>query len=172
MGIKPFENPRLHGEAVGVLARHAWATPGFMVEFSERTTGFVPTILGIIERGVRAIGSKASQAADSDSDVQVTGGHVRGFQNLCELTLALLGLRELPSGAVLAPGTPRMIRLARSIRLTDSLLTRAGRDVRTSLSFSVEKPDDLGRVTDLAYLTNLLLVGSESGLRVVRVEGD
>jgi hypothetical protein len=167
--IEPFENPRLHGEAMGVLARQAWRAPNFVLEFAERTPNFVPIAVRLIERGMRAIASKAAQALDKESDVELLGGHVRGFQNLCELTLALLRLRGTEFGAGLAPGSPRMARLAKTVRMTDSLIVRAGKAPRTSLRLGVAKSEDLHRVSDLAYATNSFLLGAE-GLNLIRID--
>lgn len=167
--IEPFENPRLHGEAMGVLARQAWRFPEFVLEFAERTPGFVSAALRLIERGLRAIASKAAQALDKDSDVELLGGHVRGFQTLCELTLALLRLRGTELGVALAPGSPRMARLAKTIRMTDSLIVRVGKTPRTSLRLGVVKSDDLHRVSDLAYAANSFLLGAE-GLNLIRID--
>ena len=157
--IEPYENPQLYGGSIYEIARTAWILPDFLEDFASRNPDFVQKSLHVIERGIRNVVSKAAQAIDPDSETEIYGGHVRGFQSCCELVLALLRLRDTQLGVPLAAGSPRMSRLAKSIRRADCLLTRADKKVRPSLDFGLAKPESLARVSDLAYAANYYLLG-------------
>ena len=161
LGIHPSENPRLYGRSILAIAETAWEASDFIEAFAERnhSPSFIDTVLRVSQKGVQNIASKAAQACNSDTGL--SGGHARTFQAWCELILALLRLRGSPLGGSLTAGSPPMIRLAKTIRRADCLLTRAGMEVRTSLNPETSKPEALGRVTDLAFTVNYYLVGSE-----------
>lgn len=160
--IEPYDNPRLYGESIYEVAHTVWVLPGFLEDFAERNSRFVQTSLLAIERGVRNVVSKAAQAIDPNSEITISRGYVRRFQSCCELVLALVRLRDTQLGAPLSFGSPRMSQLAKSIRRADCLLTQAGMEVRTSLDFELDKPNQLAQVSDLAYATNYYLLGHET----------
>ena len=174
--IQPFENPQLYGQSVGVLAKQAWNDPEFISTFAQRIPEFVPVALRVIERGIRAIASKAAQSIEPNSEVKLLGGHIRGFEDLCELTLALLRLRGTSFGSWLEIGIPRMVRLAKLVRMTDSLIVRSKpkKEVKNHLKLKVSKPDELYRVSALAYAVNSFLLGFEDSnfIRIEAVPGD
>ena len=163
--IEPYDNPRLYGEAVREIARTAWVLPGFLEDFAKRNPDFVQKSFRIIERGVRDVVSKAVQAMEPDSETKISGGHIRGFQACCELVLALLRLSDTP----LVANPSRMSQLAKSIRRADCLLTKAGKEVRTSLDFGLAQPESLARVSSLAYAASYYLVGHET-TNLVRID--
>ena len=160
--IEPYDNPKLYGESIRQIALTAQILPNFLEEFAKRNSRFVQTSLLAIERGVRNVVSKAAQAIDPDSEITISGGHVRRFQSCCELVLALLRLRNTQLGALLSSSSPRMSQLAKSIRRADCLLTHAGKNVRTSLNFGLNKPKQLACVSDLAHAANYYLLGHET----------
>ena len=164
--IEPYENPRLYGEAMRELAHTAWVLPDFLADFAQRNPDFVQKSFRIIERGVRDVVSKAAQAMEPDSETEIYGGHIRGFQACCELVLALLRLRDTPRVA----NPSRMSQLAKSIRRADCLLTHAGKKVRNSLYFELDQPEELARVSDLAYAAIYYLMGHETTNLVRRGE--
>ncbi len=164
--IEPYENPRLYGEAIREIAHTAWVLPDFLADFAQRNPDFVQKSFRIIERGVRDVVSKAAQAMEPDSETEIYGGHIRGFQACCELVLALLRLPDTPRVA----NPSRMSQLAKSIRRADCLLTHAGKKVRTSLDFGLGQPKELARVSDLAYAASYYLVGHETTNLVRRRE--
>ena len=153
--IEPCDNPQLYGASIYEIARSARVLPDFLEEFANRNPDFVQKSLHVIERGVRDIVSKAAQALDPDSEVEIFRGHVKGFQSYCELVLALL---RLPNTRQIA-GTTRMSLLAKNIRRADCLLKYSGKEVRTSLYFDLKKPQSLARVSNLAYYANHYLLG-------------
>lgn len=167
--IEPYENPRLYGESIHEITHTAWVLPDFLEDFAGRNSRFVQESLLAIERSVRNVVSKAAQAIEPNSETKISGGHVRRFQDCCELVLALLRLRDTQLGAPLAAGSPRMSRLAKSIRRADCLLTRAGKEVRTSLDFGLNKPEPLARVSDLAYAANYYLLG-DTTMNLARID--
>ena len=167
--IEPYENPQLYGGSIYEIARTAWILPDFLENFAKRNPDFVQKSLHVIERGVRNVVSKAAQALDPDSETEIYVGHLRGFQSYCELALALLRLGDTQLGAPLAAGSPRMSRLAKSIRRADCLLTRAGKEVRTSLDLELDKPEPLARVSDLAYAANYYLLG-DATMNLARID--
>lgn len=160
--IEPYDHPKLYGESIREIALTAQILPNFLEEFAKRNSRFVQTSLLAIERGVRNVVSKSAQAIDPDSETKIKRGHVRGFQSCCELVLALFRLRDIQLGASLAAGSPRMSRLAKSIRRADCLLTHAGMEVHTFLDFGLDKPKQLAHVSDLAYAANYYLLGHET----------
>jgi len=170
-GIEPYENPQLHGAAVRAMARGVWRVEGFLENFAQRHRGFVSRTLHIVERGVLATLRKAAGAVDPHSDVQLYGGHVRGFQANCELMLGLLALRGTAMGELLAVGTPRMLRLAKEMRRADCLITKAGKTVGSMLGLQVpaEEKEGLERVSDLVFVLNSYLTGA-AGLNTIRIE--
>ena len=153
--IEPYENPQLYGESIYEIARTAWILPDFLENFAKCNPDFVQKSLHVIERGVRNVVSKAAQAFDTNSEIEIFEGHIRGFQSYCSLVLALL---RLPNTRQVA-GPARMSLLAKSIRRADCLLTRAEKEVRTSLYFGLNKPEALAQVSDLAYAANYYLLG-------------
>ena len=153
--IEPYENPQLYGESIYEIARTAWILPDFLENFAKCNPDFVQKSLHVIERGVRNVVSKAAQAFDTNSEIEIFEGHIRGFQSYCSLVLALL---RLPNTRQVA-GPARMSLLAKSIRRADCLLTRAGKRVHTSLDFELDKPEALAQVSDLAYAANYYLLG-------------
>ena len=157
--IEPYENPQLYGASIYEITRTAWVLPYFLEDFSNRNPDFVQTSLRVIERGIQNIVSKAAQDIDPDSETELYRGHIRGFESHCKLVLALLRLRDTQLGAPLAAGSPRMSRLAKSIRRADCLLTRANKKVPPSLDFGLAKSESLARVSDLAYAANYYLLG-------------
>ena len=161
LGIHPWENPRLYGRSIVAMAETAWEASDFIEAFADRNPGFIDTVLRESRKGVQNIASKAAQACEPDSQTRISGDHARTFQAWCELILALLRLRGSPLGGSLTAGSPAMIRLAKTIRRADCLLTRVGREVRTSLNPEASKPETLARVSDLAFTVNYHLVGSE-----------
>ena len=161
LGIHPWENPRLYGRSIVAMAETAWEASDFIEAFADRNPGFIDTVLRESRKGVQNIASKAAQACEPDSQTKISGDHARTFQAWCELILALLRLRGSPLDGSLTAGSPAMIRLAKTIRRADCLLTRAGREVRTSLNPEASKPETLARVSDLAFTVNYHLVGSE-----------
>ena len=163
--IEPYENPRLYGEAIREIARTAWVLPDFPEDFAKRNPDFVQQSFRIIEHGVRDVVSKAAQAMEPDSETEIYGGHIRGFQACCELLLALLRLRDTP----LVASPSRMSQLAKSIRRADCLLTYAEKEVRTSLYFELDQPEELYRVSDLAYAASYYLMGHET-TNLVRID--
>ena len=134
-------------------------------DFAKRNPDFVQKSFRIIERGVRDVVSKAAQAMEPDSETEIYGGHIRGFQACCELVLALLRLSDTP----LVANPSRMSQLAKSIRRADCLLTKAEKEVRTSLNFGLAQPESLARVSDLAYAASYYLVGHET-TNLVRID--
>ena len=134
-------------------------------DFAKRNPDFVQKSFRIIERGVRDVVSKAAQAMEPDSETEIYGGHIRGFQACCELVLALLRLSDTP----LVANPSRMSQLAKSIRRADCLLTKAEKKVRTSLNFGLARPESLARVSDLAYAASYYLVGHET-TNLVRID--
>ena len=152
--IEPYENPQLYGESTYEIARTAWILPDFLEDFAKRNPDFVQKSLHVIERGVRNVVSKVAQALDTNSEIEIFEGHIQGFQSYCNLVLALL---RLPNTRQVV-GPARISLLAKSIRRADCLLTRAGKEVRTSLYFGLNKPE-LAQVSDLAYAANYYLLG-------------
>ena len=167
--IEPYDNPQLYRETIHEIAHTAWVHSDFLEEFAERNPDFVQTSLRAIERGVRNVVSKAAQAIEPDSETKIYRGHVRSFQACCELVLALLRLRDTPLGAPLVANPSRMSQLTKSIRRADCLLTRAEKEVRTSLDFGLNKPEALAQVSDLAYYANYYLLGDET-MNLARID--
>ena len=163
--IEPYENPQLYGESIREIARTAWVLPGFLEDFAKRNPDFVQKSFRIIEHGVRDVISKAVQAMEPDSETEIYGGHIRGFQAYCELVLALLRLSDTP----LVANPSRMSQLAKSIRRADCLLIKAEKEVRTSLDFELDQSEELDRVSDLAYAASYYLVGHET-TNLVRID--
>ncbi len=165
--IEPYENPQLHGASIREIAHTAWVLPDFLEDFAKRNPNpdFMQKSLGIIERGVRNVVSKAAQAMEKDSETEIYGGHVRGFESYCELVLALLRLRDTP----LVANPSRMSQLAKSIRRADCLLTHAGKKVRTSLDFELDQPEELDSVSSLAYAASYYLAGHKT-TNLVRID--
>ena len=163
--IEPYENPPLYGESIYEIARTAWILPDFLENFAKRNPDFVQKSLHVIERGVQNVVSKVAQALDTNSGIEIFEGHIRGFQSYCSLVLALLRLpntRQVASPA-------RMSLLAKSIRRADCLLTRAEKEVRTSLYFGLNKPEALAQVSDLAYAANYYLLGGAT-MNLARID--
>lgn len=169
--IEPYENPQLYGEAVRAVGRAVWRVDGFLSDFAHRHSDFVPRALHIVESSLRSTLRRAALAVDSDSDVELFGGHVRGFQASCELMLGLLALRGTEAGEMLAVGSPRMLRIAKAIRRADSLIVKAGKEVRSALGLDVPAAEKKGleRVSDLAFVLNGYLTGA-AGLSMIRIE--
>lgn len=169
--IAPYENPQMYGAAVRAIGRAVWRVDGFLLGFTERHGDFVPRAVHIVENSVRSTLRRAAQAVDSKSDVEIFGGHVQGFQASCELMLGLLALRGTTSGEMLAVGSPRMLRIAKAIRRADSLIAKAGKEVRSALELQVPLAEKKGleRVSDLAFVVNSYLTGA-AGLTMIRIE--
>ena len=169
--IEPYENPQLYGEAVRAIGRAVWRVDGFLFDFAHRHSDFVPRAVHIVESSVRSTLRRAALAIDSDSDVELFGGHVRGFQASCELMLGLLALRGTTAGEMLAVGSPRMLRIAKAIRRADSLIVKAGKEVKSALGFEVPLAEKKGleRVSDLAFVLNSYLTGA-AALSMIRIE--
>ena len=156
--IEPYENPRLYGESIREIAHTAWGLPDFLEDFATRNPDFVKESPRIIEHGVRDVVSKAAQAMEPDSETEIYGGHIRRFQACCELVLALLRLPDTP----LVANPSRRSQLAKSIRRADCLLTHAEKEVRTSLDFELDQPEELACVSNLAYAASYYLMGHET----------
>ena len=156
--IEPYENPWLYGESIREISHTAWVLPDFLEDFVKRNPDFVQKSFRIIEDSVRDVVSKAAQAMEPDSETKIYGGHIRRFQACCELVLALLRLPDTP----LVANPSRMSQLAKSIRRADCLITHAEKEVRTSLCFELDQPEDLACVSDLAYAASYYLMGHET----------
>ena len=169
-GIKAHENPKLFGGAIRALGQAVWLVDGFLLDFADRHSDFVPRVLYFIEAGVRSTVERAVRALEPDSEVELFGGHLQGLQANCELLLGLLALRGTQHGNELEVGSPRMLRLAKTIRRADCLVTKAGQELRSDLGLEVPREEKVGleKVSDLVFVLNRYLTGS-AGVGTIRI---
>jgi hypothetical protein len=86
------------------------------------------------------------------------------YRDACELLLALLRLRADPSLVFLRGGEPLAEQLARYVRLLDGMFARAGVEVLWTrlVAPPVPRPPELARISDNAWVLNILLTGDEA----------
>lgn len=82
------------------------------------------------------------------------------FGGGCAFLLAVLRLRERNR---LSPYLARLLRRsARSIRIVDGILAKSGVPVSSPIPVKVQKPENVIRVTDIAYAANAYITGDEN----------
>lgn len=127
----------------------------------------IDALLEIIFVGMRNL-SDDGHTQDPDPLAMLS----REFTALCETMLALLRLRRIPGIAHrLRSISPRLDQLARSVRRADRRFASARVPVRSVLSFQMEKPSELWRMSDLAYALSCYLT-ADSGSNLIHIAQD
>lgn len=91
---------------------------------------------------------------------KLTGNYNDDFNIICKILLALLRLRELPEYDYLAAGSKKMLEIARNVRILDGMFYENNIEIRSSIKFSIKKPENLYNMSDIAYVLNGYLTGS------------
>lgn len=82
------------------------------------------------------------------------------FRDYCEVLLAILALRDKPEFKMLKIGSKEMIKLAKYVREVDAQSYEVHQQpLRSFLQFDLRKPDDLWKMSDLAFVVNAYLTG-------------
>jgi cold shock CspA family protein len=82
------------------------------------------------------------------------------FRDYCEVMLALLALRDKPEFKYLKTGSTEMRKLAKYVRTIDAWCYEIENEpLRSYLQFDLQKPVDLWKMSDLAFVVNAYLTG-------------
>lgn len=158
--VKPWQSRALYLRAMSAWARVAWRRQGFVEEFAAAHPTAPQRMLSTVEQQFERL---AVQVGRQDRIADNKRGYfLSPYRTSCEVTLALLRLRETDQGAGLEAGSARLNALARTVRRLDGMLTLRGCPLNgAGLKLSLDKPPHLHRVSDLAWLLSSMLTGTE-----------
>ncbi|WP_129727908.1 cold-shock protein [Ectobacillus funiculus] len=82
------------------------------------------------------------------------------FRDYCEVLLAILALRDKPEFKRLKTGSTTMRKLAKYVRSIDARCYEIdSKPLHSYLQFNLQKPEDLWKMSDLAFVVNAYLTG-------------
>ena len=138
---------------IQVLAFAMWDWPTSVFNF----VGLHPSLTEAVCTRVAQKLERASVGSLDESNEDAWG---IWFGGACAFLLAVLRLRE--RGRVPAVLSQLLRRSARGIRIVDGLLTQRGIRVPSPIPVKVQKPENVSRVSDIAYAANAYITGDEN----------